>query len=291
MDECVRSADREDFTAEIIAPPTTHFTWNCRSIWFRTTSSVDTFSRSVDFNIILYFKVGLEHRSELLAVFGNYPPLSGLCSQLVISRRTFSHHYHLGILGLHTPHIKCELRRVGPRWVVRGLPVDVARSGLPGTIVVGLPRCLVVYVLGIEAGAAAGESVKPNQPPNQNCNQAEVCESHFPWPITPSCDSSTQRPKEHDRARATSCLHGDSRTHLGLTGADGIKALAEAASTTADAISFMVVSTNSGSMFSVALVCVFLASASSCVRRQTRTTRSSLKLRNSTRVDLLAVHA
>lgn len=159
MDECVRSADREDFTADIIAPPTTHFTWNCRSIWFRTTSSVDTFSRSVDFNIILYFKVGLEHRSELLAVFGNYPPLSGLCSQLVISRRTFSHHYHLGILGLHTPHIKCELRRVGPRWVVRGLPVDVARSGLPGTIVVGLPRGLVVYVLGIEAGAAAGESV------------------------------------------------------------------------------------------------------------------------------------
>ena len=36
-----------------------------------------------------------------------------------------------------------------------------------------------------------------------------------------------------------------SRTHLGLAGADGIKALAEAASMTADAISFMVVSTNS----------------------------------------------
>ena len=102
---------------------------------------------------------GLEHRSDLLAVFGNYPPFSGLCSQLVIIRRTFSHYYHLGILGLHAPHVKRELWRAGPRWVVRGLPVDVARSGLPGTVVIGLFRCLVVYVLGIEGGAAAGKSV------------------------------------------------------------------------------------------------------------------------------------
>ena len=127
---------------------------------FNFIGSFRIFEIRVEFQHYTFLRLhGLEHRSDLLAVFGNYPPFSGLCSQLVIIRRTFSHYYHLGILGLHAPHVKRELWRAGPRWVVRGLPVDVARSGLPGTVVIGLFRCLVVYVLGIEGGAAAGKSV------------------------------------------------------------------------------------------------------------------------------------